>query len=124
MLLGALDGARAQSQAPTPMAAASPPATGLRVAPSLSITAMPSYGVAPLTVGFFVSAADPEQLGFVSYHWNFGDGQVAVSPPLMTYNVYKKPGNYLVTLTALTADGRSITAFVGITVRPQGLGPD
>jgi PKD repeat protein len=85
----------------------------------VSLVAVPSYGVAPLTVGFIVQAVDPDNIGFVSYQWNFGDGKVSTLPPLLVYNTYRNSGSYLVTLTAVTADGRSASAFAGVLVRSR-----
>lgn len=86
--------------------------------PSIAITAVPSYGVVPLTVGFFANGVDPKGEGFVSYLWNFGDGAVSMDPPMMFFHTYKNPGTYIVTLTATTADGRTATSYAGIIVRP------
>ncbi|MGH7916687.1 MAG: PKD domain-containing protein [Candidatus Binataceae bacterium] len=84
-----------------------------------SLTAAPPYGIAPLTVGFFVIANDPENVGFLTYQWNFGDGTVSSLPPeLYIFHVYKQPGNYVISLVMKTIDGRSITLFTDVIVRP------
>jgi PKD repeat protein len=85
--------------------------------PVITMTAVPGYGSAPLTVGFFVNTVDPDGKGFVSYVWNFGDGQVSMDPPLTFFHTYKTPGSYVATVNATTADGRTATAYVGVTVR-------
>ena len=90
--------------------------------PTLSVTAVPGYGNAPLTVGFFATAIDPLNKPFVSYLWNFGDGQVSMAPPLMFYHTYVTPGTYILTVTATTSDGRVATGFGGIVVRPPTTG--
>ena len=87
--------------------------------PSITMTAVPGYGPAPLSVGFFVNTADPEGKGFVSYVWNFGDGQVSMNPPLTFFHTYKTAGSYVATVNATTADGRTAVAYVGVTVRPR-----
>ncbi|HZO83325.1 MAG TPA: PKD domain-containing protein [Candidatus Binataceae bacterium] len=87
--------------------------------PSITMTAVPSYGPEPLTVGFFANGIDPAGQGFVSYLWTFGDGQVSMAPPMMFFHTYSKPGTYIATVTATTADGRTATSYVGITVRPR-----
>ncbi len=87
--------------------------------PSITMTAVPSYGPGPLTVGFFANGVDPAGQGFVSYLWTFGDGQVSTAPPMMFFHTYTKPGTYIATVTATTADGRIATSYVGITVRPR-----
>lgn len=86
--------------------------------PLVSLQALPPYGTAPLLVGFMLNAVDPANRGFVSYNWNFGDGHFAAEPPLYAYNTYQKPGNYVVTVTVTTADGRSATGFAGVIVKP------
>jgi hypothetical protein len=87
--------------------------------PTASMMAAPPYGVAPLTVGFFVIATDPENVGFLTYEWNFGDGTVSSLPPeLYIFHVYKQPGNYVISLIMTTVDGRSITLFTSVIVRP------
>ncbi len=81
----------------------------------------PPYGVAPLLVGFFVLADDPEGIGFLTYSWNFGDGTVSALPPeLYIYHTYQNPGTYVCTLTMKTMDGRQRTFIQGVIVRPPG----
>lgn len=86
--------------------------------PLVTLQALPPYGTAPLLVGFMLNAVDPANRGFVSFNWNFGDGHFASEPPLYAYNMYQKPGNYVVTVTVTTADGRSATGFTGVIVKP------
>jgi PKD repeat protein len=86
-----------------------------------SMMAAPPYGLAPMRVGFFVLANDPEGLGFLTYSWNFGDGTVSALPPeLYIFHTYFKPGIYACTLTATTVDGRSQTFRQGVVVKPPG----
>jgi PKD repeat protein len=87
--------------------------------PLITMTAVPGYGPAPLTVGFFVNTVDPEGKGFVSYVWNFGDGQVSMDPPLTFFHTYSKTGTYVATVNATTSDGRTAISYVGVTVRPS-----
>lgn len=89
--------------------------------PTVTMTAVPGYGVAPLVVGFFVSPVDPGGEGFVSYMWNFGDGQVSMDPPLTFFHTYANAGNYIATVNATTPDGRTATAYVAVTVRPANV---
>jgi hypothetical protein len=82
-----------------------------------SMMVSPPYGTAPLAVGFFVLATDPEGLGFLTYSWNFGDGAVSSLPPeLYIFHTYKKPGTYVCELTMTTVDGRKATVFQGVVV--------
>jgi hypothetical protein len=87
--------------------------------PLITMTAVPGYGAAPLSVGFYVNSVDPESKGFVSYVWNFGDGQVSMDPPLTFFHTYAVAGTYVATVSATTADGRTAVAYVGVTVRPS-----
>jgi cytochrome c len=85
--------------------------------PSVGLFPYPGYGTAPLTVGFIPEIHDPGQSEIVSYKWNFGDGHVATTPPLITYNTYTTAGTFLASLTITTADGRSATGFASVTVK-------
>ena len=86
-----------------------------------SMMAAPPYGLAPMRVGFFVLADDPEGLGFLTYSWNFGDGTVSALPPeLYIFHTYFKPGTYACTLTVTTVDGRSQTFRQGVVVKAPG----
>ncbi|HLW69345.1 MAG TPA: PKD domain-containing protein [Candidatus Binataceae bacterium] len=83
-----------------------------------SMMVSPPYGNAPLKVGFFVLANDPEDVGFLTYQWNFGDGTVSSLPPeLYIFHTYANPGNYVCSLVIKTADGRSQTFFQGVIVK-------
>jgi PKD domain-containing protein len=97
-----------------------PPMGSLEIREPLTGTMMvsPPYGNAPLRVGFIIVANDPENIGFLTYQWNFGDGTVSSLPPVKFIpHTYKKPGNYVCSLTLKTADGRSKTIFAGVVVR-------
>jgi len=85
-----------------------------------SMMVAPPYGNAPLKVGFFVLATDPENIGFLTYQWNFGDGTVSALPPeLYIFHTYANPGNYLCSLVIKTVDGRSKSFFQGVIVRDR-----
>jgi PKD domain len=84
-----------------------------------SMIVTPPYGNAPLRVGFFVLATDPEGLGFLTYSWNFGDGTVSSLPPeLYIFHTYQQPGTYVCELTTTTVDGRKNSFFQGVIVEP------
>jgi len=86
-----------------------------------SMMAAPPYGLAPMKVGFFVLADDPEGIGFLTYSWNFGDGTVSALPQeLYIFHTYFKPGTYACTLTVTTVDGRSQTFRQGVVVKAPG----
>jgi cytochrome c len=97
---------------PTPMST-----PDVMLLPAVALFPYPSYGTAPMTVGFVPEIHDPAGEEVVSYKWNFGDGNVATTPPLVTYNIYKTPGVYVASLTIETADGRSATGFASVTVK-------
>jgi len=83
-----------------------------------SMMVAPPYGNAPLKVGFFVLADDPEDIGFLTYEWNFGDGTVSSLPPeLYIFHTYANPGNYVCSLVIKTTDGRSQSFFQGVIVK-------
>jgi PKD domain len=87
-----------------------------------SMMVSPPYGTAPLKVGFFVLASDPEDIGFLTYSWNFGDGTVSSLPPeLYIFHTYANPGTYVCSLVIKTVDGRSKSFFQGVIVKdPTG----
>jgi hypothetical protein len=100
-----------------------PPMARMRIGQSItgSMLVAPPYGLAPLKVGFFVIANDPEGQGFLTYSWNFGDGTVSALPPeLYIFHSYQNAGNYVCTLTVKTVDGRSQTFIQGVLVKAPG----
>ena len=104
----------------TPDSMRNPPMGSLEIREPVTGTMLvsPPYGNAPLRVGFFVVATDPENIGFLTYQWNFGDGTVSALPPEKYIpHLYKAPGNYVCSLTLKTVDGRSKTIFTGVVVR-------
>lgn len=90
--------------------------------PIIAVQAVPNYGTAPLTVGFSATVVDPDNVAFAYYKWDFGDGHVSVVPPPFTANTYAKPGSYVVTVTAVTLDGRSAIGTTAVIVRSAGQG--
>ncbi len=83
-----------------------------------SLLVAPPFGTAPLKVGFFALANDPDNIGFLTYQWNFGDGTVSSLPPeLYIFHTYANPGNYVCTLIVKTIDGRQATFFQGVIVK-------
>jgi PKD repeat protein len=101
-----------ENMSPTPMSTPE-----VMLMPAVALFPYPAYGTAPMTVGFIPQIHDPAGQEVVSYKWNFGDGHVATTPPLVTYNIYQKPGVYVASLTITTADGRSATGFASVTVK-------
>jgi hypothetical protein len=85
--------------------------------PKLIVKPMPSYGTAPMFVGFFVTNANPQSGQFVSYRWTFGDGTFSTLPPTMFFHKYTKPGSYIIEVTGTTANGLNSTGVAGVIVR-------
>lgn len=71
------------------------------------------------TVNFFDGSSDPGQVGFDPAHWQFGDGTSAVGT--VVQHRYSKDGDYIVTLTATTTDGRTATGSHLVSVRTHDI---
>jgi hypothetical protein len=67
------------------------------------------------TIQFQDISYDPGNLGFQTYEWNFGDGAVA-SGSSATHK-YSKDGDYQVTHTVTTIDGRTASIIQTVQVR-------
>ncbi len=102
-----------EEESPTPMET-----PDMMMLPSVAIYPDPPRGPAPLVAGFVPEIHDPSNSEIVFYRWNFGDGHVATTPPLITYNTFANPGLYVVSLTIVTVDGRSATGFTSVSVDP------
>lgn len=85
--------------------------------PRIRVQPIPTYGTAPMIVGFLVSNANPNSAPIVSYRWSFGDGTVSTLPPTLFFHTYAKPGSYVVSVTGTTADGLNGTGTAGVVVR-------
>ncbi len=86
-----------------------------------SITARPENGVAPLTVQFDASESYiPPDETLAGFKWLFGDEErndaVELGPSRVEH-VYKKPGEYKVTLKLVTVSGKEFSAERTIVVR-------
>jgi hypothetical protein len=101
-----------EEQSPTPMET-----PDMMMLPSVALYPDPPQGPAPLVAGFVPEIHDPSGSEIVFYKWNFGDGHVATTPPLITYNTFANPGLYVVSLTIVTVDGRSATGFTSVNVQ-------
>ena len=82
-------------------------------APTVTASATPASGQAPLTVAFAATATDPDG-DAVTYAWAFGDG--ATGTGATASHTYAGAGTYIATVTATDADGATATASVTITV--------
>jgi PKD repeat protein len=85
--------------------------------PRLMVQAIPTYGSAPMVVGFLVTNTNPNSAPIVSYRWSFGDGQISTLPPTLFYHTYASPGSYVIEVTGTTADGLNSTGVAGVVVR-------
>ncbi len=108
------------AQAPSGAQSESAPTPDLDSAapPLVTLHPFPSYGPAPLTVGFILGTNLDQDDPIVSYQWNFGDGQVSTVPPHVLFHTYKQPGSYVVTVTISTAAGRVGTALAAVIASP------
>ncbi len=81
-------------------------------APSLSATATPTSGSAPLTVSFASNATDPD--GFIAaYYWDFGDG--GSSTQAAASHVYQSAGTFTARVTVTDNGGATATSSMTIT---------
>ncbi|GEM_PF-1706956 len=83
-------------------------------------TAAPDSGYAPLQVAFMANATVTGTKEFVTYTWNFGDGQISTSQN--TSHTYRKSGTYTWTLTASVA-GVQCTRSGSVVVEGRGYYP-
>lgn len=91
--------------------------TGGTLAPTATMTATPSSGIAPLTVAFDSAGSNDVDGTIVDYAWDFGDGGTATGPTAT--HTYATPGTYTATLTVTDDDGRTGTDQATITVEPE-----
>ena len=94
-----------------------PPSIDFPHPPRITVQPIPSYGTAPMVVGFLVSNANPNSAPIINYRWSFGDGSISTLPPTLFYHTYTNPGSYVVQVTATTADGLNSTGTTGVVVR-------
>jgi len=85
--------------------------------PTVSITANPSSGIAPLPVSFQSSAASPNGI-IQSYSWTFGDG--ATSSQASPSHTYQTAGNYTARLVVTDQLNQTASASVSINAGSAG----
>ncbi|WP_162558687.1 PKD domain-containing protein [Robertkochia solimangrovi] len=88
-------------------------------APVAVVAAVPTSGTAPLNVAFS-SNGSFDDIGIVSYAWNFGDGGSSTAPN-PSHN-YLSAGNYTATLVVTDGDGLTDTEQIGISVTAPPVG--
>jgi Metal-dependent hydrolase len=90
-----------------------PPPPPANQPPTVTVSASPTSGIAPLPVSFSSNSSDPDG-SIVSYNWTFGDGQTATQP--FTSSTYASAGTYTARLTVTDNQGATASASVVITV--------
>lgn len=83
--------------------------------PSVSLSALPSSGVAPLAVSFNATCSDPDGT-CASYAWNFGDGAQTTTTANTTSHTYLTSGTFTTTVTAADNLGAKTTAIAQVAV--------
>lgn len=89
--------------------------------PTVSVSATPVTGIAPLEVAFTAEASDPEG-DALEYAWTFGDGGTATGPTAQ--HTYTQAGSYTARATVTDERGATSSASVAIRVdRPDPVPP-
>lgn len=88
---------------------------------SMSITAAPITGKAPLSVAFHAEVRAPESAGLPPVRWDFGDGAVAMGEEAA--HTYPAPGTYRVVASVTDAGGASALAGATVIVGPRNAPP-
>jgi PKD repeat protein len=88
-------------------------------APSVTMTANPQSGTAPLRVRFEAQGSDPDG-GSLRYRWDFGDGSRPETDRRETHT-YRNPGTYTARVTVTDREGASSSAELEITVTAQAV---
>jgi PKD repeat protein len=78
-------------------------------------------GIVPLNVDFDASGSTHPSSTITAFEWDFGDGSVPKKGGSKISYKYTKIGTFVVTVTALGADGSSASAQVNINVLPVPL---
>jgi PKD repeat protein len=101
------------------------PSISIRVitgAPTVSGTASPTSGKAPLTVQYNATASDPDGLPITAWAWDFdGDGTddyTSVDSGSVSHTI-PTPGTFYSRVTATAEDGGTGEDFVKVTVLPS-----
>jgi PKD repeat protein len=74
--------------------------------------------VKPNEIVTFDASASTDNVGIVSYEWNFGDGTTGIGRT--TTHTYTNETTYTVTLTVKDSAGNTATQSVKVTVRSPG----
>jgi PKD repeat protein len=84
--------------------------------PIARFSVSPSTPTTSDTIQLFDCSSDPKDVGIAWRAWDFGDGSTSVG--LAPVHRYQQAGEYVVTLTLATFDGR-----VGIESQAVAIGP-
>jgi PKD repeat protein/glucose/arabinose dehydrogenase len=83
--------------------------------PTVTATASPTSGTAPLRVAFSATGQDPDgKAADLKYRWDFGDGNRATSR--QATHTYRFPGVYIARVTVTDKQGLTGSAEIQITV--------
>ena len=96
---------------------------GIAITPDQAPTARFRAGAAPAgsPTSFDASGSSGPSSPVVQFHWDFGDGTIAVSTEPVGSHVYANPGSYTVALTVRDAAGTNTrTIFTGQTMSRNG----
>ncbi|WP_440071155.1 ThuA domain-containing protein [Streptosporangium sp. OZ121] len=86
--------------------------------PTVTVSATPVTGIAPLKVDFTSTATDPDNNTPLTYKWNFGVNGSPEPTTADASHTYNAPGTYTATVTVTDAKGASTSKTVSIKVDP------
>lgn len=66
---------------------------------------------------YFDASGSTDNVGIVSYEWNFGDGTTITKPDPNATHIYTEPGTYTVTLTVKDTAGMTSTDEISVIVK-------
>ena len=93
-----------------------PEKTATSFQPVANISALPTFGDAPLTVSFDSTGSTDQDGNVVGYDWNYGDGSPNGNNATPSH-IYNTPGTYTATLTVIDNSGlkNSTTQTISVT---------
>ncbi|MEU8381829.1 ThuA domain-containing protein, partial [Streptosporangium sp. NPDC048865] len=86
--------------------------------PTVTASATPVTGVAPLKVDFTSTATDPDDNTPLTYKWNFGVNGSPEPATADASHTYTAPGTYTATVTVTDTKGASTSKTISIKVDP------
>lgn len=93
-----------------------PKNTATLIQPTANISALPTFGDAPLTVSFNGTGSADQDGTIAAYDWSYGDGTTNGTGSTASH-IYNTPGTYTATLTVTDNHGlkNSITQAINVT---------